>query len=108
MRDIAEDARRWEQGQQRRKEIFAEVARLRTLNAELESARNDMVRANINITEENRRLKALNAELLAAAEACRSAIDHLMGDSDLPEDDSPEMKAMQMASAAIAKAREQT
>ena len=43
-------------------------------------------------------------DLVAALKACRSALDLLMGDSDLPEDDSPAMKAMQLASAAIVKA----
>lgn len=43
-------------------------------------------------------------ELLAAARLARHALDGLMGDTDLPDDDSDEMKAMQALSAAIAKA----
>lgn len=39
---------------------------------------------------------------IAAMEAARSAIDQLMGDSDLPEDDSPEMDAMQKLDASLA------
>lgn len=37
----------------------------------------------------------LHDNLTHACELARSALDRLMGDSDLPEDDSPEMKAMQ-------------
>lgn len=42
--------------------------------------------------------------LLAAAKLARSALDSLMGDSDPEGDDSPEMRAMQALSEAIAKA----
>lgn len=41
------------------------------------------------------------AQLHQAAALAREALDHLMGDSDLPEDDSKEMKAMQALSAAL-------
>lgn len=50
------------------------------------------------------RLISAAPDLLDACIEARSAIDYLMGDSDLPEDDSDEMTAMQMLSAAIAKA----
>lgn len=52
------------------------------------------------------RLRAIRAEMARALEACRSALDGLMGDTDLDGDDSPEMKAMQMASAALSKHRD--
>lgn len=39
--------------------------------------------------------------------ATRSALDRLMGDSDLPDDDSPEMAAMIQASEAIDAARKE-
>lgn len=42
--------------------------------------------------------------LLIAAKAARSAIDRLMGDSDLPDDNSDEMKAMELLDAAISEA----
>lgn len=54
--------------------------------------------------EANFKLIAAAPDLLDACIEARSAIDYLMGDSDLPEDDSDEMTAMQMLSAAIAKA----
>lgn len=46
-----------------------------------------------------------HAALLEACEAAHSALDRLMGDSDLPDDDSPEMQACLALRAAIALAR---
>lgn len=41
------------------------------------------------------------AKIEAAARLARTALDSLMGDSDLPEDGSPEMNAMQALSAVL-------
>jgi hypothetical protein len=46
-------------------------------------------------------LAAQNASLRAAGEQALSALDRLMGDSDLPDDDSPEMQACQALSTAL-------
>lgn len=40
-------------------------------------------------------------EMREAADKARRALDALMGDSDLPNDDSPEMEAMQALSAVL-------
>lgn len=48
-------------------------------------------------------LIAAAPDLLAAAVAARSALDKLMGDSDLASDDTAEMRACKALSAAIAK-----
>ena len=42
-------------------------------------------------------------EAMSACIEARSALDYLMGDTDLPEDDSDEMTAMQMLSEVIAR-----
>lgn len=44
--------------------------------------------------------------LLETAQAAYSALDNLMGDSDLPEDDSLEARAMELLSAVIAEHEE--
>lgn len=44
------------------------------------------------------------AELRQAVWALRSAVDRLMGDSDLPDDDSQEIQAMKFACEALARA----
>ncbi len=46
-------------------------------------------------------LKKSHAKLLKAAKAGASALDALMGDSDLDDDDSPEFKACQALNRAI-------
>ena len=57
-------------------------------------------------TAANARLMIAAPDLLEAAQMAHSALDQLMGDSDLPEDDSPEMLACQKLAAAIARAKE--
>lgn len=53
------------------------------------------------MTHKEERLHRAAPALLTAAKAARSALDRLMGDTDLEGDDSPEFVAMQMLSAAI-------
>ena len=53
-------------------------------------------------------LKRSHAQLLAAARLGASALDDLMGDSDLDDDDSPEFKACQALNKAIDYAERKT
>lgn len=50
---------------------------------------------------QQRTLHKSHAKLLAAAKLGASALDTLMGDSDLDDDDSPEFKACQALNKAI-------
>lgn len=50
---------------------------------------------------EQKTLRKSHANLLAAGREALSALDTLMGDSDLPEDDSPEFLACQKLAKAI-------
>jgi len=53
----------------------------------------------------NANMVAASLDLFAASQLAFTALDKLMGDSDLPNDNSDEMKACQALSAAMAKAK---
>jgi hypothetical protein len=55
------------------------------------------------VAEANARLIAAAPDMKEALEAARSALDALLGDSDLPEDDRSGVKAMQLVCAALSK-----